>query len=184
MPCHRCVPLCGASPSVSPPRLPRLSPRARQTMYRLAQAVHSVIQGHVGSGFDISAAFRGAQVYTRFSPSLLGPLISPPHADAAAGASAGEGTPPARTEASAAAAATVAPTAGGAASADGMLPPALAALTGHDLVACCHGEHAPQWDDVALPFALPPGMNVILGDGPPRHHRRAHQSSGVHSYTQ
>ncbi len=40
-------------------------------IHNLAQICHSSAQGKVGSGFDVSAAVYGSQVYTRFSPSII-----------------------------------------------------------------------------------------------------------------
>lgn len=42
-----------------------------QYAHNLAQFVHCAAQGKVGSGFDISSAFFGSQLYTRFSTSVL-----------------------------------------------------------------------------------------------------------------
>jgi phosphomevalonate kinase len=48
---------------------------SRCLVHNLAQHVHCLAQGKVGSGFDVSAAVFGSQLYTRFSPSVLGPLM-------------------------------------------------------------------------------------------------------------
>ena len=42
----------------------------------LAQYVHSLAQGKVGSGFDVSAAVYGSQTYRRFAVECLGALLS------------------------------------------------------------------------------------------------------------
>ena len=47
----------------------------RRLAHNLAQFVHCLAQGKVGSGFDVSAAVFGSQVYTRFDPSVIQPLL-------------------------------------------------------------------------------------------------------------
>ncbi|RXK37041.1 phosphomevalonate kinase [Tremella mesenterica] len=49
---------------------------ALDTIHSLAQFCHCLAQGKVGSGFDVSSAIYGSHIYTRFSPSLLKPLMS------------------------------------------------------------------------------------------------------------
>ncbi|CAL1707563.1 unnamed protein product [Somion occarium] len=48
----------------------------RLLAHNLAQYVHCLAQGKVGSGFDVSAAVFGSQLYTRFEPAVLQPLMS------------------------------------------------------------------------------------------------------------
>lgn len=48
---------------------------ARTIAHNLAQFVHCLAQGKVGSGFDVSAAVFGSQLYTRFNPVRLQPLM-------------------------------------------------------------------------------------------------------------
>ena len=48
----------------------------RKLAHNLAQYVHCLAQGKVGSGFDVSAAVFGSQLYTRFDPAVLAPLMS------------------------------------------------------------------------------------------------------------
>jgi phosphomevalonate kinase len=48
---------------------------SRRLAHNLAQHVHCLAQGKVGSGFDVSAAVFGSQLYTRFSPAVLDPLM-------------------------------------------------------------------------------------------------------------
>lgn len=48
---------------------------ARKLAHNTAQFVHCFAQGKVGSGFDVSAAAFGSQLYTRFSPALLDGLM-------------------------------------------------------------------------------------------------------------
>jgi phosphomevalonate kinase len=47
-----------------------------QIIHNLAQYVHSLAQGKVGSGFDVSAAVWGSQVYRRFSETCLSDVLS------------------------------------------------------------------------------------------------------------
>lgn len=47
----------------------------RRLAHNLAQYVHCLAQGKVGSGFDVSAAVFGSQLYTRFDPVVLGLLM-------------------------------------------------------------------------------------------------------------
>ncbi|GAA5873680.1 hypothetical protein JCM16303_002554 [Sporobolomyces ruberrimus] len=51
------------------------SPETIQLMHNLAQYVHSLAQGKIGSGFDVSAAVYGSQVYKRFDVQCLGDLL-------------------------------------------------------------------------------------------------------------
>ncbi|KAI0633269.1 Phosphomevalonate kinase [Trametes polyzona] len=48
----------------------------RKLAHNLAQYVHCLAQGKVGSGFDVSAAVFGSQLYTRFDPAVLEPIMS------------------------------------------------------------------------------------------------------------
>ncbi|EFA76647.1 hypothetical protein PPL_09952 [Heterostelium album PN500] len=45
--------------------------REKTLLHNLAQLCHCVAQGKIGSGFDISSAVFGSQVYRRFSPDLI-----------------------------------------------------------------------------------------------------------------
>jgi phosphomevalonate kinase len=51
------------------------SASSRRLAHNVAQFVHCLAQGKVGSGFDVSAATFGSQFYTRFSPAVLQPLM-------------------------------------------------------------------------------------------------------------
>jgi len=51
------------------------SASARHLAHNVAQFVHCFAQGKVGSGFDVSAAVFGSQLYTRFNPAVLHPLM-------------------------------------------------------------------------------------------------------------
>ena len=48
----------------------------RKLAHHLAQYVHCLAQGKVGSGVDVSAAVFGSQIYRRFQPAVLTPLMS------------------------------------------------------------------------------------------------------------
>ncbi|KAI0081220.1 Phosphomevalonate kinase [Panus rudis PR-1116 ss-1] len=48
----------------------------RRLAHNLAQYVHCLAQGKVGSGFDVSAAVFGSQIYTRFDPAVIQPLMT------------------------------------------------------------------------------------------------------------
>jgi len=48
----------------------------RRLAHNLAQFVHCLAQGKVGSGFDVSAAVFGSQLYTRFDAAVLSTLMN------------------------------------------------------------------------------------------------------------
>ncbi len=48
----------------------------RKLAHNLSQYIHCLAQGKVGSGFDVSAAVFGSQLYTRFDPAVIQPLMS------------------------------------------------------------------------------------------------------------
>ncbi|KIY30736.1 phosphomevalonate kinase [Cryptococcus gattii E566] len=48
----------------------------KAAIHAVAQLAHCQAQGKVGSGFDVSSAVYGSHLYTRFSPSILTPLMS------------------------------------------------------------------------------------------------------------
>ncbi|KAH9832217.1 ribosomal protein S5 domain 2-type protein [Rhodofomes roseus] len=48
----------------------------RKLAHNLAQYAHCLAQGKVGSGFDVSAAVFGSQLYTRFDPEVIAPLMN------------------------------------------------------------------------------------------------------------
>ncbi|KAF8906532.1 ribosomal protein S5 domain 2-type protein [Gymnopilus junonius] len=52
------------------------SGEGRRLAHNLAQFVHCVAQGKVGSGFDVSAAVFGSHLYTRFDPSVIQDLMN------------------------------------------------------------------------------------------------------------
>ena len=45
-------------------------------IHNLCQYIHCKAQGKVGSGFDVSAAVNGSQIYNRFSPNFIENLIN------------------------------------------------------------------------------------------------------------
>ncbi|KAJ3735703.1 phosphomevalonate kinase [Lentinula guzmanii] len=47
----------------------------RQLAHNLAQFIHCLAQGKVGSGFDVAAAVFGSHLYTRFDSSVIAPLM-------------------------------------------------------------------------------------------------------------
>ncbi|KAG1737636.1 ribosomal protein S5 domain 2-type protein [Suillus lakei] len=47
----------------------------RRLAHNTAQFVHCLAQGKVGSGFDVSSAVFGSQIYRRFGPAVLDPLM-------------------------------------------------------------------------------------------------------------
>ncbi|TFK44704.1 phosphomevalonate kinase [Crucibulum laeve] len=48
----------------------------RRLAHNLAQYVHCLAQGKIGSGFDVSAAVFGSHIYTRFNPAVLNGLMN------------------------------------------------------------------------------------------------------------
>ncbi|VDB95113.1 unnamed protein product [Peniophora sp. CBMAI 1063] len=56
----------------------------REQAHNLAQFVHCFAQGKVGSGFDVASAVFGSQLYTRFRPAVLAPLMDDPKLSLAA----------------------------------------------------------------------------------------------------
>lgn len=67
--------LCSAILIHFTPSLQPHSPSTQLLLHNLSQYVHSLAQGKVGSGFDVSAALYGTHVYRRFSPSCLDGLL-------------------------------------------------------------------------------------------------------------
>ncbi|KAJ2696045.1 phosphomevalonate kinase, partial [Coemansia spiralis] len=61
----------GALCTGSGPRQAASAAEGVQLIHNVAQYVHCVAQGKVGSGFDVSAAVHGSHVYRRFSPEVL-----------------------------------------------------------------------------------------------------------------
>ncbi|GAA5991008.1 hypothetical protein JCM10908_006497 [Rhodotorula pacifica] len=75
---HWTSPSTTASPvssSASSSRLPKPDADTTQLLHNLAQYVHSLAQGKIGSGFDVSAAVFGSQTYRRFAVECLGDLL-------------------------------------------------------------------------------------------------------------
>ncbi|GAA5907813.1 hypothetical protein JCM8208_001953 [Rhodotorula glutinis] len=66
-----------AEPEPAHGRLPNPDAETVELLHNLAQYVHSLAQGKVGSGFDVSTAIYGSQTYRRFAVECLGDLLSP-----------------------------------------------------------------------------------------------------------
>ncbi|KWU44764.1 Phosphomevalonate kinase [Rhodotorula sp. JG-1b] len=64
-----------ADPSSSSARLSNPDRQTTELLHNLAQYVHSLAQGKIGSGFDVSAAVHGSQTYRRFAVECLGDLL-------------------------------------------------------------------------------------------------------------
>lgn len=64
-----------AHPSSTGSRLPNPDRQTTELLHNLAQYVHSLAQGKIGSGFDVSAAVHGSQTYRRFAVECLGDLL-------------------------------------------------------------------------------------------------------------
>jgi phosphomevalonate kinase len=47
----------------------------RKLAHNVAQYVHCLAQGKIGSGFDVASAIFGSHVYTRFDPAVLEPIM-------------------------------------------------------------------------------------------------------------
>lgn len=47
----------------------------RELAHNVAQYVHCLAQGKVGSGFDVSSAVFGSQVYRRFEPGVIAEIM-------------------------------------------------------------------------------------------------------------
>lgn len=47
----------------------------RSLAHNVSQYIHCLAQGKVGSGFDVSSAVFGSQIYTRFDPSVIQDLM-------------------------------------------------------------------------------------------------------------
>ncbi|TNY21498.1 Phosphomevalonate kinase [Rhodotorula diobovata] len=67
----------GGAEAPSQGRLPNPDDETIQLLHNLAQYVHSLAQGKVGSGFDVSTAIYGSQTYRRFAVECLGELLNP-----------------------------------------------------------------------------------------------------------
>ncbi|KAJ8463815.1 hypothetical protein ONZ45_g17450 [Pleurotus djamor] len=70
---------------ITPEELSEDASEGRSLAHNLAQFVHCLAQGKVGSGFDVAAAVFGSHIYTRFDPSVIqnlmaGDLTSPTRA--------------------------------------------------------------------------------------------------------
>ncbi|KAH7923401.1 Phosphomevalonate kinase [Leucogyrophana mollusca] len=61
---------------ISPSDFAETGSADRRLAHNAAQFVHCLAQGKVGSGFDVAAAVFGSQLYTRFDPAVLQPLMN------------------------------------------------------------------------------------------------------------
>ena len=61
----------GESQDRSSGREPYSGIEGKKLAHNLAQFVHCLAQGKIGSGFDIAAAAFGSQIYTRFNPAVI-----------------------------------------------------------------------------------------------------------------
>ena len=61
--------------AISASELDAVDSRGRQLAHNTAQFIHCYAQGKVGSGFDVSSAVFGSQLYTRFDPSVISNLM-------------------------------------------------------------------------------------------------------------
>ncbi|KAH7913148.1 ribosomal protein S5 domain 2-type protein [Hygrophoropsis aurantiaca] len=61
---------------ISESEFAKLDSADRRLAHNTAQFIHCLAQGKVGSGFDVSAAVFGSQLYTRFDPGVLQPLMN------------------------------------------------------------------------------------------------------------
>ncbi|KAH7339541.1 phosphomevalonate kinase [Rhizoctonia solani] len=61
--------------AISPDSLSSGSNEGRELAHNVAQYVHCLAQGKVGSGFDVSSAVFGSQVYQRFEPGVIAEIM-------------------------------------------------------------------------------------------------------------
>lgn len=61
----------GESQDQSPSKEPYSGIEGKKLAHNLAQFIHCLAQGKIGSGFDIAAAVFGSQIYTRFNPEVI-----------------------------------------------------------------------------------------------------------------
>lgn len=57
----------------------------RDLVHALAQFCHCLAQGKIGSGFDVSSAVYGSQIYRRFQPEILATALSKVRSEATIG---------------------------------------------------------------------------------------------------
>lgn len=65
----------GVSTPTSSSTSSTLSENDLALVHNLAQLAHCAAQGKVGSGFDVSSAIWGSQLFRRFDPEVLKPLL-------------------------------------------------------------------------------------------------------------
>lgn len=61
----------GEFPDQSLSKEPYSGIEGKKLAHNLAQFIHCLAQGKIGSGFDIAAAVFGSQIYTRFNPEVI-----------------------------------------------------------------------------------------------------------------
>ncbi|CAE6430463.1 unnamed protein product [Rhizoctonia solani] len=61
--------------AIAPDSLSSGSNEGRELAHNVAQYVHCLAQGKVGSGFDVSSAVFGSQVYQRFEPGVIAEIM-------------------------------------------------------------------------------------------------------------
>ncbi|TDL24243.1 phosphomevalonate kinase [Rickenella mellea] len=61
---------------IPPSALDSVQNEGRALVHNTAQYIHCLAQGKVGSGFDVSSAVFGSQLYTRFDPAVIKGLMS------------------------------------------------------------------------------------------------------------
>lgn len=116
----------------------------RRVVHNLAQLVHAVAQGKIGSGFDVAAAVYGTQMYRRFSAHAFEPCMEADCSPAliySAVMSEGQGAAIPST-----------------ASVNALLDSKMLALAKSKSI------RPGGWSQTIRPFALPYGMDIVLGD--------------------
>lgn len=61
---------------ILPPSLDGPASDGRILAHNAAQFAHCLAQGKIGSGFDVSSAVFGSQIYNRFDPAVLEPIMA------------------------------------------------------------------------------------------------------------
>lgn len=62
--------------AIPPSSLDSVQSDGRALAHNTAQYIHCLAQGKVGSGFDVSSAVFGSQLYTRFDPAVIKSLMA------------------------------------------------------------------------------------------------------------
>jgi phosphomevalonate kinase len=61
--------------AVDPTKFSETNDKGLRLVHNVAQYIHCLAQGKVGSGFDVASAIFGTHVYTRFDPSVITSLM-------------------------------------------------------------------------------------------------------------